>query len=451
MNLDAIKKASKIVLLGFASIGLFSCDDATNSELPSSEEPITPSIPSSEEESNEKGLQILSTLKDMKESQNYTAEATDSLGAMTQYFMPDFYAYKFEGVSSTTMFGYCEDELGIYAINVNSTTGKVLKHGYYEVDQYGNKLTDLYANAVYSLKNLSFKDSDYEAIGDKLYITNLRSNDALVLYVMFGYQENDSYQGIYFSQLDDLYFEYTDDNNIKMSLVFDATKSQMGTSVMTFTNINTTKKPSCYDEFYKAGNKGKIRVEREDELFTHLQSLKNMRNYTVNIDAHYKETQWGNRSYTTQLKFDNDCYYSVSSRSTDTDLGFIVQDGVVKSCLLDAVSNKLIVGDTYQDSNGSTKSNIFDVVYSFYDLYWNEYTIGAIDVEENKWNIDDADIIETFAYLVNDTFLRYQWQSIDFTYDPVKLEYHFHCNLTDDEYILVDVVDVNSTVIYQKN
>ena len=437
MNLDVIKKVSRLTLLGFASVSLFACNDASSS----SEDPTEPSI------SVEKDL--LSTLESMKENQNYTATATDDLGSMTQYFMSDFYAYKFDGVSSTTMFGYCEDDLGIYQINVNFNTGRVIKQGYYEVDNYGNKVKGLYDNVAYSLKDLSFNASDYEEKDDKLYIKNLRSDDALVLYFMFGYQESDVYSGIYFSNVEDIYFEFTETRDIEMSLVFNDA-SLMGTSTMVFSNIDSTKKPSCFDAFYEAGNKGKIRVETGDELFTHLASLKNMRNYTVNIESDYNVTEYGDRNYTTTLMFANDCYYSTSSRDTDSDLGFIVQDGVVKSCLIDAVSKKLIVGDAYLDEDGNTKTNIFDTVYSFHDLDWNEYTIGAVDAGENKWNIDDSDIITTFAYISNDTFLRYQWQSIDFTYDPVNLEYHFLCNLTDEESLTIDVVNVNKTVIYQE-
>lgn len=437
MNSDVIKKVSRLTLLGLASIGLFACNDASST----SEDPTESST------SEEKDL--LSSLQSMKENQNYTATANDDLGSMTQYFMSDFYAYKFDGVSSTTMFGYCEDDLGIYQINVNFNTGRVIKQGYYEVDQYGNKVKGLYDNVAYSLKDLSFNTSDYEEKDDKLYIKNLRSDDALVLYFMFGYQESDVYSNIYFSNVEDIYFEFTEARDIKMSLVFNAS-SLMNPSTMVFSDIDSTKKPSCYDAFYEAGNKGKIRVENGDKLFAHLASLKNMRNYTVNIESDYNVTEYGDRNYTTTLMFANDCYYSTSSRDTDSDLGFIVQDGVVKSCLIDAVSKKLIVGDTYLDGDGNTKTNIFDTVYSFYDLDWNEYTIGAVDAGENKWNIDDSGIITTFAYISNDTFLRYQWQSIDFTYDPVNLEYHFLCNLTDGESLTIDVVDVNKTVIYQE-
>lgn len=440
MTLDAIKRASKVTLLGLASLTIFSCgqpapaESSESSDAPTSSEVVK--------------ADLLTTLKGMKKAQNYTANAKDDLGAMVQYFMPDFYAYMFEGVYSTTMFGYCEDDIGIYQINVNFNTGNVIKQGYYEVDNYGENLKNLYDNVAYSLKDLSFKESDYEMDGDKLYLKNLRSNDALVLYLMFGYQESDTTTGIYFSDVTEISFEYTADNSIEMALTFSASSAaEMGTSTMTFSDIGSTARPACYNDFYSAGNKGKIRVERDDELFTRLASLKNMRNYTVNIESHYNVTQYSDRNYTTQLKFDNDLYYSTSSRSTDGEIGFIVDDGVVKECLIDDDSKKLIIGNPYQDENGNTKTSIFDAVHSFHDLDWDEYTIGAVDAGENKWNIDDATIIEKFAYISNDTFLRYQWRSIDFTYDPTNLEYHFVCNLTDGESLNIDVVDVNSTVI----
>lgn len=450
MNLDVIKKASKATLLGLASVSVFSCAGTANSSSESSaleSEQIDSSI-----SSEPQGAQILATLKGMKAAQNYTASANDDLGSMVQYFMPNFYCYKFEGVYSTTMFGYCEDDIGIYQINVNFNTGKVIKQGYYEVDTYGEKLKNLYDNVAYSLKDLSFKASDYEEKEDKLYLTNLRSNDALVLYSVFGYTESDSTSGIYFANVSEICFAVTDNNSIEMSLTFDSdsASASMGTSTMVFSAIGSTVRPSCYDEFYNAGNKGKIRVEQDDPLFDCLGKLKTMTNYTVKIESHYQITQYGNRNYTTTLMFDNDCYYSTSDRDTDGTIGFIVSDEVVKSCLVDDVSNKLIIGDTYQDEGGNTKTSIFDVVYSFHDLVWDEYTIGTVDVAENKWNIDDSKIIEKMAYISNDTFLRYQWQSIDFTYDADKNEYHFLCNLVNDESLNIDVVDVGSTVIYQK-
>ena len=95
---------------------------------------------------------------------------------------------------------------------------------------------------------------------------------------------------------------------------------------MTFNDINTTKIPTEFDFFFKDHDKGKIRVNTKDTVFSYLQSLKNMRNYTVKVTTNYKIKESGyDDNFVAISKFTPNAYYGTKSNDTTGDFGLIVE------------------------------------------------------------------------------------------------------------------------------
>lgn len=429
MRIDVIKKLSKISLLALISGGLVACNN----------------------DKEEKETDLFTLVSSLKENSNYTLHIEDDLGSLNQWFMPKFYAYNFGDSSKDIYTAYIEDDIGIYNIKINSKTNELVTYGYYEQDSTtGEYVHGLYENVTYSLADLALSAKDYSLTDDKLYIANLNSDDAKVMYSIFGYVLSGSNNGYEFSNVNDMYFSLNSEKKLEFCINFKKSAGLRQASIMTFNDINNTKIPTEFDFFFKDHDKGKIRVNKTDTVFSYLQSLKNMRNYTVKITTNYKVKESGyDGNFVAISKFTPNAYYGTKSNDTTGDFGLIVEKtgDPVKEFLYEEDTGKVIIGDVYKTDAGNTKYDVFDCVNSFADLYWNINTIGASKIDDYTYSIDDADIITTLAYISTDTFFRFEWEEVKLTFDKDKLTYKFECFLIDDESLTIEVYDVNKTSI----
>ena len=428
MRLHSLKKAISLSLLSFSVFGLMSCGE-TN--LP----PVDPLEPKD----------ALEVLEEAYLAKNYTLDIQDDSGNFVQYFMSDFYAYKFE--SSTSYTCYKEDSTGIYKIT--ATDEKVTDVGYYDVDSStGEPTKGLYENVTYSLNDLTLLPSLYREINGGYYLRDTEGDEAKVWFYLCGFMDDGSVDNVTLSLVEEMGF-YLNDNtgNIEFTMVFDSSLEKEDT-IITIKNVGTTAEPKPVKKYLDEGGKGKTYLDSSDMLYTYLGYLRNMYNYTLKVESHYTGDNEG-RNYKVVSKFTNKAYHSVSSRSNEEDLGYVLDEGVVKTLLIDGATGNGVIGDTVLDDDGNTYKSITSVVNSLKDLSWNDLVFEAYKNDEKDYTIENKSFIAAIACLLDDTFFRFQIPSLRFQVfgEGSEQTYRFTANLYDGDNITLDIVDINSTVI----
>ena len=415
-----------LFILPLISLFLFACDDGVN-ENP----PITDPV-----ETN--GETIFNTLTYIKNNTNYTLEISDYGAEFTQYFNTNAYSFQFSDQENIN--GYIEDSKGIYKAYVNYE-GE-LEVGYYLNDDYGNPLRGIYQNFTYAFSDLSLDNSLYSINENNVVLKDLEGEEALVYFYLFGYVDSEETP---FSAITSIEFNLDTNNNVVLSLTFDETLSSYGTSKMTIKNIESTTQPEIINNYINSNKGGKVRVDTSDKLYTYLANLKNLRNFTLQIESDYKEVI---NNYTMTNKYMKNAYYSVSSREGENDLGYIQTSEGVKELLVDAINNKTIVGDLISNSNGEVYQDLYnDVLFSFSTTSWNPYSFEARVLDEDTYIIDDHNYIVETGNLTGAYAFSFEIDHLELTYNEVDNTYLFDFVFTNGDHIYMSVIDIGTTVI----
>lgn len=415
-----------LFILPLISLFLFACDDGVN-EIPQITDPV---------ETN--GETIFNTLTYIKNNTNYTLEISDYGAEFTQYFNTNAYSFQFSDQENIN--GYIEDSKGIYEAYVNYD-GK-LEVGYYLNDDYGNPLRGIYQNFTYAFSDLSLDNSLYSINENNVILKDLEGEEALVYFYLFGYVDSEETP---FSAITSIEFNLDTNNNVVLSLTFDETLSSYGTSMMTIKNIESTTQPEIINNYINSNEGGKVRVDTSDKLYTYLANLKNLRNFTLQIESDYKEVI---NNYTMTNKYMKNAYYSVSSREGENDLGYIQTSEGVKELLVDAINNKTIIGDLISNSNGEVYQDLYDdVLFSFITTSWNPYSFEARVLDEDTYIIDDLNYIVETGNLTGAYAFSFEIDHLELTYNEVDNTYLFDFVFTNGDHIYMSVIDIGTTVI----
>lgn len=430
---------SKSLLLFSSLLLLASCGGTSSSSSPipssspSSEEPSAPSPSSVEEEKD-----ILEEFRDLSKKVNYSIYIEDYGGNFTEVFLSDAFYYKFDDETSFT--GYLTDEGGVYPFTVSSN--EVVSFDYHVYDETSDSIiTDLY-EAMYSLKDCPFLEESFEKRNDGSYSVDLSSDDAAILYMVCGFEVESSHSGMSLSDLDGMYIGRNEEGNPSISFAFNETSSGRGTSTASIIDVGTSVLDPIVQKALDDGLASKKRIPADNDFYKELATLKNMRNYTLEIVSNYTSGTWTN--YTTTTKYTANSYYSTSSRSTDSDLGFTMQDGVVHTLIYDEVSNSYIVGGTFTSSTSTTYTDILDVVYSFADTSWNPKSFEA-RIDEGRYLIEDYDYMYVLTQMVNDTYFSFMIEG--YYLDKDGGDYVFTLQLHQIGTLTMRVTDIGTTVI----
>ncbi len=428
MSLISLKKATSLSLLSFSIFGLASCG-TTN---------VTPVDPVEEE------IDALEALEKAYLAKNYTLDIQDDSGNFVQYFMSDFYAYKFEDKSIYTC--YKEDNTGIYTIT--ATDEAVTNVGFYEMDSSTGEYTKgLYENVTYSLSDLSLLPKYYREINGGYYLRDTEGDEAKVWFYLCGFNDDGSVGGVTLSLIDEMGFYVNEEKDIVFDMVFDSSLQREDT-IITIKNVGKTTEPSAVKKYLDEGGIGKSYLSSSDMLYTYLGYLRNMYNYTLKVKSYYSGDN-ESRNYEVTTKFTNKAYFSVSSRSNEGDLGYVLDDGVIKELLIDGASGNAVIGDAVKDDDGNTYTSLTSVVNSLKDLSWNDLVFEAYKNAEKDYTIENKNFIADVATLLDDVFFRFEIPSLRFEIfgEGKDQTYRFTANLYSGDYITLDIVDINSTVI----
>lgn len=377
--------------------------------------------------------EIRAKLLALKESPNYTLEISDNYMSITQYFNPDAWSYSFDGAE--TYNAYIEDKEGVYELKIDES-GNV-KPSYYLLNEYYENIFGIYDNITYSFSDFTFAEDLYDFKDGKLVLKDLTSEDAYAMIGLCGYEDTK------LGDITSIYFELKEDA-LSGYAVF---SNDNGTAEVKVSNIGTTSQPEVIESFLKEGGKGITRVPTDDELFSYLASLKNLRNYTIEVKSDYSESYIYD-DYTLVSKYMKNAYYSHSSRSTEADVGYYQDEEGVKRLSIDTIKNTVNIGDLIQNSQGEVVKDLYsEAIYSFADTYW-DYSFEAQYAEESKYRIDDYYYITDVANMTDAYTFRFTFNYIIFSYDEEKKEYNFDFVLTEDYgHIYMRVYDIGVTQI----
>lgn len=426
-----LRYLNKIICLSFLSLatfsGLTSCDK------------VNP-----DDKGNEETIDALETLEKAYLSKNYTMNITDSDGNFDQYFLSDFYCFKFEGKTNYT--GYKEDSNGIYKIIATDT--EVTSVGYYDVDSStGDPIKGLYDNVTYSLSDLTLLPKLYRKINDAYYIRDTENDEAKTWLHICGFSDDGSVGGVTASGVGEMSFYINDEKELEFRVVFDQSLERDDT-VIVFKNIGTTVEPTPFKSYFDNGGTGKTYLPSTDSLYTYLGYLRNMYNYTLKVKSYYTGNN-ESRNYEIVTKFTKNAYYSTSSRENESAIGYILDNNVVKNMLVDSVTGNTVIGDSVTDSDGKTYSSITSFVYSLKDLYWNDYVFEAIKNSEKNYTIENKNFIAKIANLLDEIFFTFEIPNLTFVVNGEGScqTYQFIANLYDGDKITLDICDINTTKI----
>lgn len=417
-------------------------DGASSSSPSGSEVASTPptSTPSTTPmESVDLGTKAYQQLKQIKDSANYTIFIEDDDGDFTQYFNPEAWSYTFDG--GATYDGYLEDENGLYPIEVDEEGA--LANAYYELDAMYEPVRGIYDNITYSLADLSLSPLCYgDEEGEELILKgNLANNaDALVLFALAGYIPDDTFFGI--DQVKAMSFGYDHDGNLSFTIDFLETSGR-GPTVGHIESVGSTKQPTPIQTYIDNGGKGIERVPTDDPLFTYLASLKNLRNFTLEIRSDYAAAY---NNYTLTSKYMANAYYSHSSRAEEKDIGYYEDEQGVHILGIDSLNGDTVIGDLVKDSQGNTFADLYkEAIFSFADTYW-DYAFESQYADEG-YRIDDYQYITDTAQMTDAYVFRFEISHLLFGYDEKTKEYHFDYVFTNGDHIYMDVTDIGTTQI----
>ncbi len=423
---------NKIICLSFLSLVSFGSLASCNTDKINTDDGNTDEI------------EPLDALEKAYLAKNYTLNISDSDGDFDQYFLKDFYCFKFENQSYYT--GYKEDENGIYKILANDD--EVTSVGYYDVDSYTGEATKgLYENVTYSLSDLTLLPKLYRNINGAYYIRDTESDEAKTWLYLCGFSDDGSVGGVTPSKVDEMCFYINDEKDIEFRIVFNKSLEKDDT-VITIRNVGETEEPRRFKEYFANGGTGKTYLPTNDDLYKYLGYLRNMYNYTLKVKSYYTGNNESN-NFEVISKYTKNAYYSTSSRESENDIGYCIDNNIVKEMLLDGITGNAVIGSNVTDSDGKTYSSITDVVYSLKDLYWNDYVFEASKNSEKNYTIENKSFIANIANLLDETFFRFEIPNLTFIVNGEGSEqtYQFIVNLYNGDYLTLDIFDINKTTI----
>ena len=419
-----------------SSLGLFSCNNNQETEQGGDGDGGGGTPVLTEED---KLFEALTTLKN---NPDYTLDISDSTTHFVQYFNANCWTYDFD--DSYKYVSYIEDETGIFQVSISKDDSSY-KLDYYEVNEYGENIKNLYENVTYSFSDLTLNKNNYsfDENTNRLYVKDVTSEEGLVLFCLLGYDPSSSY-GDSINDVESMYFEFKN-NILNFNVIFDSETSSYGTANCIISNIGDTIQPSSVKTLLDANIKGYERVQSDDVLFEYLANLKNLRNFTSEVKSDYKNSY---SNYTLVSYYMKNAYYSVSSRPSEGDLGYYQDENGIVTLLVDGVTGKTIIGENYlEDQYGNPLKDLYeDAVYSFASTTWN-YTFKARVKDNSTYVIDDNDYIGEVANMTDAYTLRLSFTNVELSYDAVNNEYNFKFNMIDDETIYMRIYNIGTTVI----
>ena len=429
----------KICLLTFISIfSLISCQETDSTIGPSSS--TTEDKLSTSTTGGDKTDELLNILKTMQSDTNYTITIEDDDGIIVQYFNENVWSYSFDNINYTA---YIEDEKGIFPLYVDEEDDTVEKD-YYELNLYYENIFDIYENITYSVGDITLEDTLYNKSHNRLTLKDVTSIDGISLFSLCGYDPTSTSAGLRLSDVDEMYFEIDEENNVTSNIIFDEETSGRGATTIRFQNIGSTVQPKKIADFLEEDGHGIERVPRDDALFTYLASLKNLRNFTLEVKSDYAEEY---NNYEMTSKYMENAYYSHTDRTGESDIGYYQDTDGVRILAIDSLNGDTYIGDLVKDSQGNTFDDLYtDLLFSFADTYW-DYSFKATFSDDNKYRIDDYEYISDTANLTAAYVFRFELDYLLFDYDDTKEEYNFDFVFSNNDHIYMTVCDINTTQI----
>lgn len=378
---------------------------------------------------------------------NYTLEVEDYGGDFSQYFLKDAFYYEFldnkTSNGNLVLNGYLKDENGVYSVNINSQDQ--ISFGYYEYDEDNDKyFTDIY-DGMYSLKDL-YLDESYFTFNQEencYEIDSLDCDEARIIFSICGYDPDSTTSGMNISAVKTIRLTKNEDGYLQIQIEF---KDTRGTTKVSIVDVDKTKLYSRISEAILQGSQAKIRVSEDDVFYSYLAELKNLDNFTLNIESDYNYGNWTN--YKTTTKYTSSAYYSSSNRQNENDLGYVLKDNKVYELYFDEISGKYLVGNLVTSTDGKTYSSLDDVLYSFSSTSWNPNTFKARKLEDS-YLIEETDYLVNVFYMLDETALKYMLKSLELK----KVDSSYQCvfNMTNDLKIKFTITDINNTKIGDYN
>lgn len=434
-----IKK--KLCLLAFVSlISLTGCQTTSNSSTDGVKtSSTTQGNPNSSTTTHDYTDELISTLSTMKAVTNYTLTIDDYDGEIVQYFNEKAWSFSFDKIDYTA---YIEDENGIFPLYVDEEDGTVEKD-YYELNGFYENIFGIYENITYSMSDLTLEDSLYTKSPNRLTLKSVESVDGINLFSLCGYDPTSTTANAQLSDVEEMYFEIDEDKKITGNIVFDNTTNR-GTTVIRFQNIGSTVQPEKIANFIKEDGHGIERVPSDDQLFTYLASLKNLRNFTLKVKSDYA-AEYNNYEMTS--KYMKNAYYSHTNRSGEADIGYYQDDDGVKILAIDSLNGETYIGQLVTDSQGNTFDDLYtDLLFSFADTYW-DYSFKATFADNGKYRIDDQQYITDTGNMTAAYVFRFEIDYLLFDFDETNKEYDFDFVFTNNDHIYMTVCDIGTTQI----
>ena len=382
--------------------------------------------------------EILAQLNAMKKTPNYTLYIEDYDGDFIQYFNEKAWSFTFDNHLNIT--AYIEDENGIFPLIVDDG---VVENDYYELDDFYENIFNIYDNITYSVGDLTLDKSLYTFDGKRMTLKDVESTDGISLFSLCGYDPLSTSAGTRLSDVDIMYFEIDDDLKLTANITFKDGTGR-GSTIVHFNDIGTTSQPEKVQEFIDNDGHGIPRVPIDDDLFSYLASLKNLRNFTIDVKSDYQEEY---NNYEMTSKYMKNAYYSHTDRAGEADIGYYQDEDGVRKMIIDSLNGDMIIGDLLTDSTGEVYHDLYtEALFSFADTYW-DYSFKATFTENNNYRIDDYDYITDTANMTAAYTFRFSIDYLILSFDEEKKEYNFDFVFINDDHIYMRVYDIGTTQI----
>ena len=300
-------------------------------------------------------------LNKIKSTKNYTFDATyyGSENVLKEKFVDRFIedaCYTDDKKSPSSSIGYAayQDTIFSYAIDNN----EVLP-GEVQIDTFGNPYKSLY-ESVYSFIELDLFSMDTKSEGEKLFVQDQKNLNILLQCVA-----RVSYRN-YYSMVQNAYFEYVDENSMKVVVDF----GTFGKAEGTISAIETTEIPEI--EAYLASGKGPHVDTSKENLEKVYNAFMNAKSYKEDMGLTDNGAHIGYTYYMEHAVFVD---YELPGYE---DYGYIDYQGSIYEFSVSNSSGeeKLVLGEKIKDNTSLKDTSVYPTTLSiFNDIEVLEYSV----------------------------------------------------------------------------